>query len=119
LVVLYRSKEDNKKRGRKHKTPAELMQVLLRIVRRWFPDRSFVFAGDTGYGSHDQAAFATRQNGRLTLVSRSYPDANLYEAPPVVVGKKPAHRPRQKGARLPSPQEGVALDETCLAHVRW
>jgi hypothetical protein len=119
LVALYRSKEDNKKRGRQHKTPAALMQLLLRIVLRWFPDRQFVFAGDSGFGSHDQAAFAARQKGRLTLVSRYYPDANLYEAPPEVVGKRPAHRPRKKGARLPSPQEGVALYETCLAHVRW
>jgi hypothetical protein len=119
LVVLYRSKEDNKKRHRPHQTPAELMQLMLRLVLRWFPDREFVFAGDTGYGSHDCAAFAARQSGRLTLVSRFYPDANLYEAPPAVVGKKPAHRPRKKGARLPSPQEGVALYETCLARVRW
>jgi DDE superfamily endonuclease/Archaeal putative transposase ISC1217 len=119
LVALYRSKEDNKKRGRKHKTPAELMQLLLRIVLRWFPERQFVFAGDTGYGSHDQAAFAARQKGRLTLVSRYYADANLYEAPPVVVGKKPAYRPRKKGARLPSPQEGLALYPTQLAYVRW
>ncbi len=119
LVALYRSKEDNPQRGRKHKTPAELMQLLLRIVLRWFPDRQFVFAGDTGFGSHAQAAFAARHKGRLTLVSRYYADANLYEAAPAVVGKQPAHRPRQKGARLPSPQEGVALDETCLAQVRW
>jgi hypothetical protein len=119
LVALYRSKEDNKKRGRQHKTPAELMQLLLRIVLRWFPDRQFVFAGDTGYGSHDQAAVAARPKGRLTLVSRYYPDANLYEAPPPVVGKRPAHRPRKKGARLPSPQEGVALSPTQLAYVRW
>src|SRR5207248_10992171 len=38
---------------------------------------------------------------------------------PAVVGQKPAHRPRKKGARLPSPQEGVALYETQLASVRW
>lgn len=119
LVTLYRSKEDNRKRGRKHKTPAELMQLLLRVLLRWFPDRQFVFAGDTGYGSHEVAAFAARQKGRLTLVSRFYPDAQLYEAAPVVQGKRPAHRPRKKGARLPSPQQGVALNETQLAYVRW
>jgi hypothetical protein len=119
LVALYRSPEDNRRRRRRHRTPAELMQRLLRIVLRWFPDRSFVFAGDTGFGSHEVAAFASRQRGRLTLVSRYYPDAQLYDLPPVVVGKKPAHRPRKKGAKLPSPQEGVVQYETCLAFVRW
>jgi hypothetical protein len=119
LVALYRSREDNARRGRRHKTPAELMQLMLRVLLRWFPDRQFVFAGDTGYGSHDSAAFAQQQGGRLTLVSRFYPDANLYEAAPVVQGKRPAHRPRKKGAKLPSPQEGVALYETRLAYVRW
>src|SRR5262249_35676673 len=115
---MYRSKKNNKNRSRKPKTPAELMQLLLRIVLRWFPARQFVFAGDTGYGSHDQAAFAARPKGRLTLVSRYYGDANLYEAPPVV-GKKPAHRPRKKGARRPSPPEGVRLYPTQLPYVRW
>jgi hypothetical protein len=42
------------------------------------------------------------------LVSRFYADANLYEAPPAVSGKKPAGRPRVKGAKLPSPAEVVA-----------
>src|SRR6266576_3677181 len=50
LTALYRSKEDNKARGRPHKTPAQLMQLLLRIVLRWFPDRQFAFAGDGGFG---------------------------------------------------------------------
>src|SRR4051794_40048296 len=39
LVTLYRSKEDNQKRGRPHKTPAQLLRLLLRILLRWFPDR--------------------------------------------------------------------------------
>src|SRR3954464_15910878 len=32
LVALYRSKQDNGKRGRPHRTPAELMQLLLRVL---------------------------------------------------------------------------------------
>src|SRR5262245_44529270 len=37
LVTLYRSKEDNHRRGRPHRTPAQLMQLLLRVLLRWFP----------------------------------------------------------------------------------
>jgi DDE superfamily endonuclease/Archaeal putative transposase ISC1217 len=119
LVALYRSQEDNRRRRRPHRTPAELMALLLRVLLRWFPDRQFVFAGDTGFGNHELAEFARRQQGRLALVSRFYPDAQLYEPPPVVTGKRPAHRPRKKGAKLPSPQQGVALYQTRLAHVPW
>lgn len=119
LVALYRSKEDNRRRRRPHKTPAEVMRLLLRVLLRWFPDRQFVFAGDTGFGNHELAEFASRQGGRLTLVSRFYPDAQLFELPPVIAGKRPAHRPRKKGAKLPSPQEGVTRYETRLALVRW
>ena len=84
------------------------MQLLLRIVLRWFPDRQFVFAGDSGFGSRAMASFANRQHGRLSVVSRFVADANLYDPPPVVVGKKPSGRPRQKGAKQPVPQAVVA-----------
>src|SRR5947209_9480377 len=77
LVALYRSPHDNQARGRPHKTPAQLMQLLLRILLRWFPQRQFLFAGDSGFGSHEMAHFAQRTKGRLTLVSKFYPDANL------------------------------------------
>src|SRR5262249_49856413 len=87
LVALYRSKEDNLKRGRPHKTPAQLLQVLLRVLLRWFPDRQFVFAGDQGYGSHDMALLAGSSRGKLRLVSKFYPDARLYEPPPEYKGK--------------------------------
>jgi hypothetical protein len=119
LVALYRSKQDNRKRGRPHKTPAELMQVLLRLLLRWFPDRSFRFAGDAGFGSHEMAEFAVRAGGRLRLVSKFHPKANLYQAPPRVVGKKPNGRPRQKGAKLPSPQEVAASSPGTRHDVAW
>jgi len=104
LVALYRSPKDNQQRRRKHKTPAQLMQ-LLKILLRWFPDRSFVFAGDAGYGSHEMARFAQKTRGRLQLVSKFSPDANLYEPPPPYSGHG---RPRVKGAKLPSPKQVVA-----------
>jgi DDE superfamily endonuclease len=119
LVALYRSREDNEKRGRPHKTPAQVMQVLLRLLLRWFPDRSFRFAGDAGYGSHEMASFAQQTQGRLHLVSKFHADANLYEPPPPVIGKKPVGRPRQKGAKSPSPQEVVAGASRTRHNVAW
>jgi hypothetical protein len=105
LVTLYRCPADNQARGRPHKTPAQLLQLLLRILLRWFPDRQFVCAGDGGYGSHEMATFTQRTKGRLTLVSKFHPGANLYEPAPPYSGK--GRRPK-KGAKLPSPQEVVA-----------
>jgi hypothetical protein len=116
LVALYRAPADNKTRGRAHKTPAQLMQLLLRIVLRWFPDRQFLFAGDAGYGSHELAMFAQRTTGRLALVSKFPAKANLYEPPPPYNGNG---RPRCKGAKLPAPAQVVAQAQRTRLHVAW
>src|SRR5947209_8407798 len=41
LVDLYRSAEENRKRRRPHRTPAQIMCKLLRLMLLWFPQRSF------------------------------------------------------------------------------
>lgn len=116
LVALYRSPKDNEERGRPHKTPAQLMQLLLRILLRWFPDRQFVFAGDAGYGSHEMANFAVKTRGRLALVSKFHPAANLYKPAEAYTGKG---RPPKKGAKMPPPQEVVAVSKRTRLNVAW
>lgn len=116
LVTLYRSPADNRKRGRPHRTPAQLLQLLLRLLLRWFPDRQFVFAGDSGYGSHEVASLASHSQGRLTVVSKFPANANLYEPPPPYTGHG---RPRVKGAKLPAPQEVVATARRTRLNVAW
>src|SRR5207302_5531947 len=69
LVALYRSEEDNRRRGRRHKTPAELLRQLLCVLLRWFPDRQFLCAADGNYATHDLARLAARQGTRLTYLS--------------------------------------------------
>ena len=86
--------------GRPHRTPAQLMcRAAARCCLRWFPGRRFVFVGDAGYGTHEVARFCHRHRGRLTLVSKLHPEANLFEPPPPYPGKG---RPRVKGAGGPS-----------------
>jgi hypothetical protein len=116
LVGLYRSKQDNAKRGRAHKTPAQLMQLLLRILLRWLPDRQFVFAGDGGYGSHEVALLAGRSQERLVVVSKFPADANLYEPPPPYPGR---YRPRVKGKKMDKPHEVVARSAPTRLNVAW
>ena len=118
LVALYRSKEWDEKHGRCHKTPSELMRPLLAVMIHWFPQRTFVFAGDGGYGTHELATFACRQGSRLTLVSRFYPDANLYAPPPIVKGKAKG-RPRKKGRKLPTPEVVVEKSSRTRLTVAW
>jgi hypothetical protein len=109
LVTLYRSEEWNKKHGRRHKTPCDLVRQMLAVLLRWFPERQFRFTADGNFATHELSAFAHRHRQRLALVSKFYADANLYAPPPPAVrGKKPAGRPRGKGAKLPKPEQVVA-----------
>jgi hypothetical protein len=105
LVDLYRSAEDDRKRRRPHRTPAQLMCRLLRLALLRIPGRCFIFVGDGGYGTHEVTRFCHRHRERLTLVSKLHPEANLYEPPPPYSGKG---RPRVKGGRVPKPSQAVA-----------
>src|SRR5262249_14718612 len=119
LVALYQSEEDNLKAGRRHKTPQHLLRQLCCVLLRWFRQRCFVLAGDGDYNSQETARFASHRRGRLTLVSKFYPDARLYEPAPVIQGTKPARRARKKGAKQPTPEEVVASSARTRRNVAW
>jgi hypothetical protein len=104
LVALYRSEESDRSRRHRHRTPAQHMIRLLTLMLRWFPDRRFVFVGDSAYGTHEVARFGHRRD-RLCLVSKLHPEANLFEPPPPYKGKG---RPAVKGKRLAKPREAVS-----------
>lgn len=118
LAALYRSPEWNKKHGRRHKTPVVLMRQLLAVLIRWFPQRTFSFSGDGGFNAHELARFAQRRSTQVTLVSRFYPDANLYAPPPAKRNAK-GGRPRKKGRKLPSPEQIVARSQRQRLTVNW
>jgi DDE superfamily endonuclease len=105
LVDLYRSPEQNRAEGRPHRTPAQLLCRLLRLLLIRFPGRTFTLVGDSTYGTHELARFCHRHRTRLTLVSKLHPDANLFASPPPYTGQG---RPRVKGDRLPKPRQAVA-----------
>jgi DDE superfamily endonuclease len=62
LVALYRDPEWDQAHGTRHKTPAHLARLLLARVVRWFPERHFIFVGDTGYGTSETARFGCVAN---------------------------------------------------------
>jgi hypothetical protein len=120
LVALYRSEPDNRQAGRRHKTPPRLLRQLCCLLLRWFRQRRFVLTADGNYATHELARFCGRRRGRLTLICPFYATARLYELPPAIQGKKPAHRPRTKGAKLATPQAVVAsAARTLLSNVVW
>ncbi len=105
LVDLYRSPEDDRRRKRPHRTQAQLMCRLLRLMLLRFPDRRFIFVGDAGYGTHEVARFCHHHRARLALISKLHPEANLFDPPPPYTGNG---RPPVKGARRPKPREAVS-----------
>jgi hypothetical protein len=108
LAVLCRRKGWSKR----HKTPSRLMRQMLKVLLHRLPERSFVFAGDGGYGTHELARTAARRRRpkRLTLINRFYPNADLH-APPSSRAGRGAGRPPLKGKKLPSPERVVARTE--------
>jgi hypothetical protein len=106
MVALYRPEEKGVDgvTKRAHKTPADLLGQMLRILIRWCPDRRFVCCADGNYATHELAEVAAAHPGRLTFVSKFYPDANLFEPPPPYSGNG---RPRVKGREAPKPAQVV------------
>ena len=116
LSDLYCCEDDNRRRGRPHRTPAQLLCRLVAVLLRWFPERRFVLVGDSGYGTHEVARFCHARRPRLTLVSKLHPEANLFEPPPPYTGQG---RPRVKGRALPKPSQASARARLRTAVVRW
>jgi DDE superfamily endonuclease/Archaeal putative transposase ISC1217 len=106
MVALYRPEEKGTDgvAKRAHKTPVDLLGQMLRILVRWFPDRTFVCCADGNYAAHELAEVAAVNPERLTFVSKFYADANLFEPPPPYSGQG---RPRVKGQELPKPAQVV------------
>jgi DDE superfamily endonuclease len=107
LAALYRPPEWDRVHRTRHKTPAHIARLLLARLIRWFPARHFIFVGDSGYGTSETARFCRTHRRHLTLVSKFYGDAALYEPPPPRT-RGTMGRPRVKGQKLASPQAVVA-----------
>ena len=115
-VALYRTQEQNRKEGRRHKTPVELARQLLAVLAYWFPERKFILSGDGGFSAHELAHYA--QQSGAAYVGRFYPQANLY-APPPARRQRRGGRPRKKGRKLASPQQVVARARRKPLTVSW
>ena len=105
--------------GTRYKTPAHMARLLLARLMLWFPDRHFIFVGDTAYGTGETARFCHQHRQHFTVVSKFHGDAALYEPPPQRT-RRTIGRPRVKGPKRASPQEVVANTATRTSlRVAW
>jgi hypothetical protein len=116
LADLYRTPEVSTAEGARHKTPARLRCRLLRVRLLRLPGRTFVFAGDPSYGTHEVGRFCHRHRDRLAPVGKCHPDVNLFAPPPPYRG---TGRPRVKGERVPKPRQAAATAPRTRLKVAW
>jgi len=85
------------KLGRRHRTTPEYAAVLLRLVRRWQPERAIVVVGDSAFAVVE-LGHTCRVRG-MRLISRLVLHAQLYDSvpprPASTPGVKPSKGPRQ------------------------
>ncbi len=93
LTVLCRAK--NKQRPAAHKTTIDILMTLVRVMRRWLPERAIVLVVDGGFAAVKLALCCAAQD--LTLVTRLRLDASLYHPP----------SPHPSGKRGPKPLKGA------------
>lgn len=84
--------------GKPHRTVAARTAVLVRLVRRWQPDREILLVGDSSFAVVGLAHLCNRL--RVRLVSRLLLNAQLYDPVPVRPASTPGVKPK-KGPRQP------------------
>src|SRR5215471_16329009 len=80
LCVLATTPEVSERLGKRHKTIAMWAHQMMRLVRRWLPDRPINLMGDTAYTVLELGLHAQAQ--RVALITTGRLDAVLHEPPP-------------------------------------
>jgi hypothetical protein len=108
LTVLCPSERCYAQRGRRHHTLLERAWQIIRIVRRWLPDREVVCVADSSFAALEWRALVARLP-RVSVITRLRLDAAL-SAPPPQRAPGTKGRPRLQGKRRPT-LEAVLADE--------
>jgi len=96
LTVLVHPEGEDRPSGRQHKTSVDLARQMIRVVRRWVPDRILVLVVDGSYAAIFLALTCLSLSPRVIMVSRLRLDARLYHFP----------TPPVPGRRGPKPKKG-------------
>jgi hypothetical protein len=108
VTALCPSERYHQDRGRQHVTLTDRARQMLRMVRRWLPQRTIVVVADRSYAALE-LLHAVRE--AVTVVTRLRLDAALYEP---AIARQPGQmgRPRKKGNRLPTLQQVLEAPKT-------
>jgi hypothetical protein len=98
LAVPTRSPALSQQLGKPHRTVPDYAQLLIRLVRRWQPDRELILVGDSAFAVA-RLGHTCRERG-VRLVSRLVLNAQLYDPVPPQPRGKPGVKPK-KGPRQP------------------
>jgi hypothetical protein len=98
LTVPTRSPALSQQLGKPHHTISDYAQVLVRLVRRWYPTRELLLVGESAFAAA-RLGHTCREHG-IRLVSRLVLTAQLYDPVPPQPQGKPGVKPK-KGPRQP------------------
>lgn len=101
-AMLYNSEKADQKLLCPHLPKTQLIQRMLRLLMKQYPDRRFIVLGDGGIASHELAVWCQRHSERIVLIGRLRGDANLYGP---AVRKSRSGRIPLKGKKLPKPRD--------------
>jgi hypothetical protein len=114
LAIPTRSPALSRALGRSHRTVPDSAQLLIRLVRRWQPDREMILVGDSAFAVA-RLGHTCRRLG-VRLVSRLLLTAQLYDPVPLQPRGKPGVKPK-KGPRQAKLTDRLA--QTDPAQAPW
>jgi DDE superfamily endonuclease len=104
------------KLGKPHRTAPERTEGLIRLIRRWQPDRTIQIVGDSGFAVL-RLAHVCRTAG-VRLVSRLVLNAQLYDPPRIRPASTPGVKPK-KGPRQPKLVDRLDATTVAASHTTW
>jgi hypothetical protein len=107
MTVLSPSERYYQQRGRCPQTLLERSAQMLKLLRRWRPQRRLVVVGDSASAALD--CWSQMQQLTVTLVTRLRLDAAWYDPAPPSSGQG---RPRKKGKLLPTLAQVLKAPDT-------
>jgi hypothetical protein len=120
FTVQAPSQKTCQRLGKRYKSVIDHVCFALRLMRRWFPNRTLILAGDGAYAAVELIQSCRSLPNPVTLVARFRWNAALYDPPPVPIPGKRGRKPL-KGKRQASLKERIVDPSTAWEQlsVRW
>jgi DDE superfamily endonuclease len=110
LTILCPSARYHQQRGQRHKTLPPWAGQLMGLIHRWLPGREVVMVADSSYAVIELLK-QVRETPGVSLLTRLRLDAALDDPAPSRAPRQNG-RPRKKGARRPTLQQGLTEPQT-------